>query len=138
MTITPVLRASARSAYRDVWRAASVTFRGMSSANYALEASTEPESRRRARTARYALAAPGSPAPVVYNISAFREKMRNDALTASQTAKDAGSYEQYTSLFREIATVLRHNIVQASKVREEAGQDIYRKSLTKSLQVLSS
>ncbi|EAU88237.1 hypothetical protein CC1G_03909 [Coprinopsis cinerea okayama7 len=91
MTITPALRASARSAYRDLWRAASVTFRG-----------DEPV------------------------LQAFRQKMRNDAIAAAQTANDAASYEQHTALFKDIATVLRKNIVQAAKVRQlEDGTDIY-------------
>jgi hypothetical protein len=58
---------------------------------------------------------------------AFREKMRLDALNASQAAKDAQAFEQYNVLGRDIAKVLRHNIVQANKVRETGdGSDIYR------------
>ncbi|KAG2020782.1 peptide chain release factor 1 [Coprinopsis cinerea AmutBmut pab1-1] len=55
--------------------------------------------------------------------------MRNDAIAAAQTANDAASYEQHTALFKDIATVLRKNIVQAAKVRQlEDGTDIYRAS----------
>lgn len=53
--------------------------------------------------------------------------MRLDARNASQAAKDAQSYEQYNVLGRDIAKVLRHNIVQANKVKEtDDGSDIYR------------
>ncbi|KAH6919005.1 RF-1 domain-containing protein [Coprinopsis sp. MPI-PUGE-AT-0042] len=91
-TISPALRASARGAYRDLWRAARVTFRG-----------DEPV------------------------LLAFREKMRLDALNASQAAKDTAAFEQYNVLGRDIAKVLRHNIVQANKLKETSnGSDIYR------------
>ena len=46
-------------------------------------------------------------------------------MRASQEAKDAESFDKYNVLGRDIAKVLRHNIVQAEK-REVAGEtDIY-------------
>ena len=50
-----------------------------------------------------------------------------DALAASQAAKDTESFEQHNVLGRDIAKVLRHNIVQANRVKEaEDGSEIYR------------
>ncbi|KAF6764779.1 RF-1 domain-containing protein [Ephemerocybe angulata] len=92
MSITPTLKAAARAAYRDVWRASTVTFRGDETV-----------------------------------LQAFRQKIRMDATNASREATTPESYEQSTKLFRDIAVVLRHNIVQASKVRQmEDGKDLYR------------
>ncbi|TEB36217.1 hypothetical protein FA13DRAFT_1683545 [Coprinellus micaceus] len=91
MSITPTLKAAAKSAYRDVWRASSVAFRGDDTV-----------------------------------LQAFRQKMRLDAATASQEATTPEAYQQSTQLFRDIAVVLRKNIVQASRVGERGGSDIYR------------
>jgi hypothetical protein len=51
--------------------------------------------------------------------------MRLDAATASQEATTPEAYQQSTQLFRDIAVVLRKNIVQASRVGERDGSDIY-------------
>lgn len=52
-----------------------------------------------------------------YLDAAFRLKMRIDAL-AARAETDPTTYETQTKLGREIATVLRKNIVQAVKVVE--------------------
>jgi hypothetical protein len=47
--------------------------------------------------------------------------MRADAVDA-RAVTDPAAYEQHVQLAREIADVLRRNIVQAIKVPESAGQ----------------
>ncbi|KAJ3496459.1 hypothetical protein NMY22_g19808 [Coprinellus aureogranulatus] len=91
MSISPSLKAAARAAYRDVWRASSVVFRGDDTI-----------------------------------LQAFRQKMRLDATAAAQEATTPDAYQQSTQHFRDIAVVLRKNIVQASKVGESDGKDVYR------------
>ncbi|KAJ3521912.1 hypothetical protein NMY22_g12112 [Coprinellus aureogranulatus] len=91
MSISPSLKAAARAAYRDVWRASSVVFRGDDTI-----------------------------------LQAFRQKMRLDATAAAQEATTPDAYQQSTQHFRDIAVVLRKNIVQASKVGERDGKDVYR------------
>ncbi|KAF8188370.1 RF-1 domain-containing protein [Pholiota molesta] len=95
MSISPALRAASRAAYRDVLRAASVTFTGD---------------------------------PVV--LQAFRSKIRNDISQGT----DAESIQKQTQFAREIADVLRKNVVQGTRVQapEESGGDgVYRIRLTK-------
>ncbi|KAF8894702.1 RF-1 domain-containing protein [Infundibulicybe gibba] len=82
MSISPVLRVAARSAYRDLWRASATTFSGDE--------------------------------PVLH---AFRSKMRSDALHA-QSVTDPEAYREHTKLAREVALVLRRNIVQGVKIRD--------------------
>ncbi|KAF7304652.1 hypothetical protein MKEN_01179100 [Mycena kentingensis (nom. inval.)] len=48
---------------------------------------------------------------------AFRSKMRHDAMAASQVA-DPVAYEQHNALGREVAKILRENIVQASRTSQ--------------------
>lgn len=50
--------------------------------------------------------------------------MRADAL-AAQSETDPTAYEQHSFLAREIATVLRRNIVQARKINAQ-GEDRWR------------
>ncbi|KAG5354215.1 hypothetical protein C0989_003728 [Termitomyces sp. Mn162] len=99
MSITPAMKAAARSAYRNVYRASSVTFSGDE-----------------------------------HVLKAFRLKMRNDAI-AARGIIDPETYEQQNQLGREIADVLRKNIVQGVRVRNEEGtpddQEIFRLRLTK-------
>ncbi|KAA1471317.1 hypothetical protein DENSPDRAFT_929468 [Dentipellis sp. KUC8613] len=87
MSITPALKAASRSAYRDLWRASSLTFAG--------------------------------DAPV---LNAFRAKIRQDTLDA-RSIVDPTAYEDKIQLSREIAQVLRRNIVQAHKVSETSSAD---------------
>lgn len=51
--------------------------------------------------------------------------MRIDSASAQREALTPEAYEQSTQLFREIAVVLRKNIVQASKVGQSDGKDLY-------------
>ncbi|TFK42986.1 RF-1 domain-containing protein [Crucibulum laeve] len=98
MSITPALRASARSAYRNLYRAASNTFSGDELV-----------------------------------LKAFRQKMRTDALNA-QTATEPETYQQHIQLGREIADILRRNVVQAVKVPEPEsaeGSETWRVRITK-------
>ncbi|KAF9452285.1 hypothetical protein P691DRAFT_697559 [Macrolepiota fuliginosa MF-IS2] len=86
MSITPALKAAARSTYRNLYRAASTTFAG-----------DEPV------------------------LTAFRQKMRDDALNA-RSLTNPEEYQQHIQLNKDIAVFLRRNIVQGVKVAE-TGQD---------------
>ena len=55
--------------------------------------------------------------------TAFREKMRQDALSASSIT-DPTLYQQQEQLAREIADVLRKNIVQATRVAERTQSEL--------------
>ncbi|KAF8968368.1 RF-1 domain-containing protein [Flammula alnicola] len=97
MSISPALKAATRSAYRDVLRAASVTFAG--------------------------------DRPV---LQAFRTKIRSDI--SQDTATDPEAYQKQTQFIREVADVLRRNVVQGTRVKapEESGGDgVYRIRFTK-------
>ncbi|KAF9476325.1 hypothetical protein BDN70DRAFT_178493 [Pholiota conissans] len=96
MSISPALKAANRSAYRDVLRAASLTFSGD---------------------------------PVV--LHAFRAKIRTDI---SQGVTDAESIQKQSQFAREIADVLRRNVVQGTRVQspeESEGDGVYRIRMTK-------
>ncbi|KAJ3802932.1 RF-1 domain-containing protein [Lentinula aff. detonsa] len=80
MSIPVELRASARSAYRSLYRASSSIF--------------------------------GGDTPV---LTAFRSKMREDAL-AAQSESDPSVYEQYATHARDVAQFLRRNVVKATKL----------------------
>ncbi|KAI0069888.1 hypothetical protein K474DRAFT_1609701 [Panus rudis PR-1116 ss-1] len=96
MSISPALRASARAAYRDLLRAASITFAG--------------------------------DAPVQ---QAFRVKMRAEILPGPSTT-DPTAFEEKVKLTREVADVLRRNIVQAHKVQDpEAAEERWQIKITK-------
>jgi len=82
MSITPELRASARSAYRCLLRAASSTFKNDQRV-----------------------------------LRAFRDKIRTDAQGA-QCVTDPVTYAGKTQLGREIADILRRNVVQGVHVEE--------------------
>ncbi|KAJ4488021.1 RF-1 domain-containing protein [Lentinula aciculospora] len=83
MSISAELKASARSAYRNLYRASSSIF--------------------------------GGDAPV---LSAFRSKMKEDAL-AAKLEMDPFIFEQHATHARDIAQFLRRNVVQASKSPED-------------------
>ncbi|PFH52430.1 hypothetical protein AMATHDRAFT_74222 [Amanita thiersii Skay4041] len=87
MSISTQLQASARSAYRQLYRAASSTFHG-----------DEPV------------------------LTAFRLKMRQDAM-GDQSIIDPILYQEREQLARQIAEVLRKNIVQGIKVTGDTGAD---------------
>ena len=53
---------------------------------------------------------------------AFRDKMRHDTL-AGRSQTDTKLYEQNVTLAREVADVLRKNIVQAQKIAEPSTVD---------------
>ncbi|KAG6874080.1 hypothetical protein C0995_006937 [Termitomyces sp. Mi166 len=99
MSITPAMKAAARSAYRNLYRASSITFAGDE-----------------------------------HVLKAFRMKMRNDAV-AAQAIIDPETYEQQIQLGREVADVLRKNIVQGVRVPSAEGtpevHETFRLRLTK-------
>ncbi|KAK7014993.1 RF-1 domain-containing protein [Favolaschia claudopus] len=84
MTITHELRAAARSAYRQLFRASSSTFAGDERV-----------------------------------LEAFRLKIRQDAV-AAQNISDPIAYEEKNTLGREIASVVRKNLVQATRKSDDA------------------
>ncbi|KAJ8700317.1 hypothetical protein PTI98_003358 [Pleurotus ostreatus] len=104
MSITPSLRAAARSAYRDLWRAARTTFSG-----------DEPV------------------------FQAFRDKMRTDALRLNQVASPE-AYSSGIATTKEIASVLRKNVVQASLASEPdpEGQSLWKLRMTRDTELGSN
>jgi len=101
MSISLELKASARSAYRQLLRTSASTFYG-----------DEPILR------------------------AFRSKMRADVL-AAQSETDPTAYEQHATLAREVATVLRRNIVQARRI-DGNGEERWRLRITKDTELGSN
>ncbi|KAJ7219129.1 RF-1 domain-containing protein [Mycena pura] len=57
-------------------------------------------------------------------LSAFRSKIRQDALTA-QNVTDPVVYEQHNALAREIATILRKNVAQANRINDSADSNTW-------------
>ncbi|KAF9501012.1 hypothetical protein BDN71DRAFT_1439943 [Pleurotus eryngii] len=104
MSITPSLRAAARSAYRDLWRAARTTFSG-----------DEPV------------------------FQAFREKMRADALRLNEVASPE-AYSSGIATTKEIASVLRKNVVQASLAYEPdpEGKSLWKLRMTRDTELGSN
>ncbi|KAF8162909.1 RF-1 domain-containing protein [Crassisporium funariophilum] len=93
MSISPALKSTTRSAYRDILRAASTTFAG--------------------------------DRPV---LQAFRTKIRHDI--AKDATTDPVAYQKRNEFMREIADVLRRNVVQGARVQGPE-QDLYRIRMTK-------
>ncbi|KAG2078009.1 hypothetical protein BDR04DRAFT_1124602 [Suillus decipiens] len=97
MSITPALRAGARSAYRDLLRASASTFHG-----------DEPMQR------------------------AFRNRMRTETLCLdSSVQNDVNLVEGKIQLARELATMLRRNVVQARRTQTQDGEDAWSLQFTK-------
>ncbi|KAG2147125.1 RF-1 domain-containing protein [Suillus cothurnatus] len=97
MSITPALRAGARSAYRDLLRASASTFHG-----------DEPIQR------------------------AFRHSMRTEALYLDNSAQhDLKLVEEKIQLARDLATMLRRNVVQARRTQTQDGDDVWNLRFTK-------
>ncbi|KAM6500882.1 RF-1 domain containing protein [Amanita muscaria] len=91
MSVIQLPRAAARSVYRDLYRAASSTFKGDGTV-----------------------------------LKAFRDKMRQDAL-AGREITEPGQYEQQVQLARDIAVILRKNIVQGVKEGSHSGIETWSK-----------
>ncbi|KAG2157405.1 RF-1 domain-containing protein [Suillus clintonianus] len=97
MSVTPALRAGARSAYRDLLRASASTFHG-----------DEPVQR------------------------AFRYKMRKETLYLDSSMQhDMKLVQDKIQLARELATMLRRNVVQAHRTRAQDGDDVWNLRFTK-------
>ncbi|KAG1877801.1 RF-1 domain-containing protein [Suillus subalutaceus] len=97
MSVTPALRAGARSAYRDLLRASASTFHG-----------DEPIQR------------------------AFRHRMRTEALYLDSSAQhDVKLVEEKIQLARDLATMLRRNVVQARRTQTQDGEDAWNLRFTK-------
>ncbi|KAG2041779.1 RF-1 domain-containing protein [Suillus americanus] len=97
MSVTPALRAGARSAYRDLLRASASTFHG-----------DEPIQR------------------------AFRHRMRTEALYLDTSAQhDVKLVEEKIQLARDLATMLRRNVVQARRTQTQDGDDAWNLRFTK-------
>ena len=67
---------------------------------------------------------PGNDFPS-YSRLAFRTKMRSDIAHSSNT--DPESWHKQNELIREIADILRRNIVQGRKLQDNNGEPLYRK-----------
>jgi hypothetical protein len=59
-------------------------------------------------------------------LKAFRHKMRQDALVGREIT-DPGQYEQQAQLARDIAVVLRKNVVQGVKESSHSGIETWSK-----------
>ncbi|KAH9484039.1 Mitochondrial zinc maintenance protein 1, mitochondrial [Psilocybe cubensis] len=97
MSIAPALKAATRSAYRDVLRAASVTFSGDQQV-----------------------------------LQAFRLKIRNDI--SQNSATDPEAYQKHNQFIKDVAQVLRKNVVQGVHIKEPGEHDggsLYRIRMTK-------
>ncbi|KAF7777557.1 hypothetical protein Agabi119p4_3629 [Agaricus bisporus var. burnettii] len=70
-------------------------------------------------------------------LSAFRQKMRNDAIQAS-SATSVEEYQQHNQLARDIEVFLRKNIVQGIKVAETAqgSTETWRLKITKDTELV--
>ncbi|KIL68583.1 hypothetical protein M378DRAFT_8634 [Amanita muscaria Koide BX008] len=90
MSVIQLPRAAARSVYRDLYRAASSTFKGDGTV-----------------------------------LKAFRHKMRQDAL-AGREITEPGQYEQQVQLARDIAVILRKNVVQGVKEGSHSGIETWK------------
>ncbi|KZP20766.1 hypothetical protein FIBSPDRAFT_919761 [Athelia psychrophila] len=101
MSISASLRASGRAAYRDLYRASSLTFTGDERV-----------------------------------LRAFREKMRTDALSVRGTI-DPVQFEEQVKLGREIAEMLRKNVVQAYKapVQPTNGEQLWQIQLREGIEM---
>ncbi|KAJ7083823.1 RF-1 domain-containing protein [Mycena crocata] len=62
-------------------------------------------------------------------LQAFRLKIRQDAV-AARDVTDPAVYEQYNTLGRDIATILRKNIVQATRIDDSENPDTWRVRIT--------
>ncbi|KAG0705023.1 RF-1 domain-containing protein [Suillus ampliporus] len=97
MSVTPALKAGARSAYRDLLRASASTFYG--------DALIQ---------------------------RAFRHKMRTETLCLDSSAShDVKLVEEKIQLARELATMLRRNVVQARRTQTQDGDDAWNLRFTK-------
>ncbi|PPQ68930.1 hypothetical protein CVT25_009024 [Psilocybe cyanescens] len=97
MSISPALKATTRSAYRDVLRAASITFSGDQQV-----------------------------------FQAFRAKIRHDI--AQNNTADPEAYQKHNQFIRDVAQVLRKNVVQGVHIpgkAQEDGASLYRIRMTK-------
>ena len=103
--ISMQLQASARSAYRDLLRAAALTFRG----DAPVRNGAPPHTLVLRSHDAYGCTA------------AFRVKMRSEVIPNTVAVTDPGLFEQKVTLAREIADVLRKNIVQARRVEPNGG-----------------
>ena len=112
MSISTSLRASARSAYRDLLRASSFTFQGdayVQNGVYSTPTVANPSSHE-----------PWS--------AAFRSKMRAEVIPGAGVTEPA-AFEEKVKFAREIADVLRKNVVQARRV-EKSEDDRWRAFFT--------
>ena len=111
VSVSASLRASARAAYRDLLRASSKTFVGDPAVQNGV--------------CHKISLWDGLGINFIVFMVAFRLKMRNEILPTSSTT-DPSQFEGKIQLTREIADVLRKNIVQAQKIDSStAEQDIY-------------
>lgn len=105
MSISPSLLASARSAYRDLLRASAITFAGDAHI-------------------RSGVYIPQISSLIAHGGLAFRSKIRNEVLTYPPPP-DPKQFETKINLTKEIADVLRKNVVQGVKIEEARDPESY-------------
>jgi hypothetical protein len=127
MSVTPALRASARSAYRDLLRASASTFLGKSSwflqRNHSTISSPfvgdEPLQRGLYIVEDHKF-------KTYESVSGFRLKMRTETLFLNTLAQDdVKLVQEKIQLARQLATTLRKNVVQARRTQTKEGQDAW-------------
>ena len=107
MSISTSLQASARAAYRDLLRASASTFRG------------DDQIRNGVCTVFYSsVCVLTKPSKLCSRFVAFRLKMRTEVIPNAVVVTDSGAFEQKVTLAREIADVLRKNVVQAQRIED--------------------
>jgi len=126
MSISPQLRAAARSVYRDLWRASATTFTGAIgpfSENIVIHSYLHLLTWQ--ATHPYFLVRQSLP-HVVFSFLcrclAFRQKIRKDVLERYPVT-DEDVFRKNLELGREIADFLRKNIIQAERLPVQPGKD---------------
>jgi len=126
MSICPSLRATARAVYRDLFRAAATTFAG---AIYCSSFASLPDSHANFQMICLFSLVRDFRLSSAYICDvfgpAFKEKVRIET-RQGKSVEDATAYAKRLELGREIAEVLRKNVVQAQRVKEDTGeQDVW-------------
>jgi hypothetical protein len=124
MSISPTLRAAARSVYRDLWRASATTFSG-AICPFQNAIDTRSYLLTWQATLPYFQAWPyfhNVTVSFLCRCTAFRQKIRKDAL-GQYSVTDEQVFKNNLKLGREIADFLRKNIVQAERLPGQTGED---------------
>lgn len=123
MTVSPSIRAAARSAYRHLLRASASTFAGTSVwLSYPLQANSSPGD---APIQKGNLLTWPAFTILIFSI-AFRIQMRTNTLALDSVAQnDSSQVEEKIQLAKDLAATLRKNVVQARRVETSSGEEAW-------------